>query len=62
MGGLPWRLASLVVYGYERISHLNYPYSSRMTQVWARDRVKKRYPHARVKVNFKEVKCYNYLL
>ena len=29
-----------------------------MSQVWARDRVKKRYPHARLTINFKEVKCY----
>jgi hypothetical protein len=30
-----------------------------MSQVWARDRVKKRYLHARLKINFKELKCYS---
>jgi hypothetical protein len=58
MGGLPWRLASGVVYGEESISHLRSPYSCRMSQVWARDRVKKRHPHARITINFKEVTCY----
>jgi hypothetical protein len=29
-----------------------------MSQVWARDTVKKRYPHARLTINFKELKYY----
>jgi hypothetical protein len=29
-----------------------------MSQVWARDRVKKRHLQARLKINFKEAKCY----
>jgi hypothetical protein len=58
MGGLPWRSASGVLYGYESISHLSSPYSCLMSQVWARDRVKKRHLHAQLKINFKELKCY----
>jgi PAS domain-containing protein len=30
-----------------------------MSQVWARDRVKKRHLHARLKINFKELECYD---
>ena len=63
MGGLPWRAASGVLYGYEsishgvlyeyeRISHLSSPYSFRMNQVWARGRVKKRHLHAQQSVSF----------